>query len=231
MWVYIEWRRISFTLHGRKSIQMNNKTNIARWNWRRWHFNMSTRLLGKFGWRFNNQIELIWKTNAFNSNWSVNALHDTRMKNTQRTVPVKQKIERKSKIKWNFRRMSNKLRKSYWNCLVKNTFYMQALWFLIFYSWLLKAEHANQQEIKHETKKKQRRKLEWIGARRKVCLHYCIQLWIIYLSINRTVTPHNINMVHGNDLHWHGDKHSLAFISDSLRYRVLILYFLDTFRF
>lgn len=48
-------------------------------------------------------------------------------------------------------------------------------------------------------KKKQRRKLEWIGARRKVCLHYCIQLWIIYLSINRTVTPHNINMVHGYD--------------------------------
>lgn len=138
---------------------MNNKTNIARWNWRRWHFNMSTRLPGKIGWRFNNQIELTWKTNAFNSNWSVNALHDTRMKkktrikNTQRTVPVKQKIGRKSKIKWNFRRKSNKLRKSYWNCLVKNTFYMQAPWFLIFYSWLLKAEHANQQEIKHETKK------------------------------------------------------------------------------
>lgn len=106
-------------------------------------------------WCFNNRIELIWKTNAFNSNWSVNALHDTRMKNTQRTVPVKQKIERKSKIKWNFRRMSNKLRKSYWNCLVKNTFYMQALWFLIFYSWLLKAEHANQQEIKHEKKNRE----------------------------------------------------------------------------
>lgn len=82
--------------------------------------------------------------------------------------------------------------------LSKILFYLQAPWFLIFYSWLLKAEHANQQEIKHE-KKKPRRKLEWIGARRKVCLHYCIQLWIIYLSINRTVTPHNINMVHGYD--------------------------------
>lgn len=155
MWVYIEWRRISFTLHGRKSIQMNNKTNIARWNWRRWHFNMSTRLPDTVGGVL--IIEL---------NWFGKPMHSIQIDQSMYYMTPEWKTHKElymSGRKLKESRKSNEVSgDSQINggnlieiVLSKILFYMQAPWFLIFYSWLLKAEHANQQEIKHEKKNRE----------------------------------------------------------------------------